>query len=73
MINNGKSDNATIINCSNGVKIMIYSDSIYSGLIRVLGNEGRVLWQKKGQTSKDLITALVIAEQGIETNIFETD
>jgi hypothetical protein len=71
MINDGKSNIATIINCENGCRIFIWPDTILSATIRVEKN-GKCLWQKMNQSARDLVTALKIAEISEETNVFES-
>ena len=71
MVNFVKSDTATILNVKNG-RIFIWADTMYSGTVRVENHNGTCLWQRTNQDSDCLVKALIIAELGIPTGVFES-
>jgi hypothetical protein len=70
MLNNGKSNEGTRINCGE-CTIVIWPDTIGTGTIRV-DKGGTALWQKLNCDYTDLHTAIEIAKLGVQTGIFES-
>ena len=73
MINHGQSDVGTKINVSGTSNyILIFPDTILTGTISVRRPDGGTLWQKIHCTSDDIVYAIVIAKNNVQTNVFET-
>lgn len=69
MINSGKSNEGTVINCDS-CQIVIWPDTITTGTIRV--NRGsNAIWQKINCDYNNLVEAIIVAKLGIQTGIFE--
>lgn len=72
MLNTGRCETGTKINCSNGNYIFIFPESIISGLISVRDKFGNALWQKQDCTFEDIPFAIEVAKRGIQTGVFES-
>ena len=53
--------------------IMIWRDSNLTGLISLRDKDGKSMWQKVNCTAKDLAFAILLAENNVYTDVFETD
>lgn len=76
MLNQGKTNKGTVINLTNGNKITIWPDTIYSATIRVdqvTADKTICLFQRRNQTAEDLTTAISIGMSNMQTYIFETN